>query len=75
MDFKACGIEDVWNWGVVGSETCGFSGAQKQLVSSTQQVPAFMFRTDISACLSYRDSSEYRIGSMQRVAYFVGSRR
>ena len=54
MDFKTCGIEDVWNWGVVDPETCGFSGAQKELVSSTRQVPASMVRHDMSACLLYR---------------------
>ena len=60
-------------WGVVDSEKCGLGGAQKELVSSSWQVPASMVPIDMSACLFYRDSSEYKIGSMQRVVYFLGS--
>ena len=57
VHFETCGIGNVWNWGVVISETCGLGGALKELVSST-------VRPDVSACLLHRDSSEYRIGSM-----------
>ena len=45
----------------------GLSGALKEFVTSTVQ-------PDMSACLLYSGSTEYRIGSMQTgVMYFVGS--
>ena len=48
------GRVDMWDREVV---TCGLGGALKELVSST-------VRPDMSACQLYRDTTEYRIGSM-----------
>ena len=78
VDSETGGLEymdlaTLWALGGVGSGTCGLGGAQKELVSSSSQVSASMVRPDMFACLLYHESSEYRMGSMQRVVYFMGS--
>ena len=45
---------------------------RKRLSAVAVKSPS-MVRTDMFACLLYRKSSEDRMGSMQRVVYFVGS--
>ena len=48
-------------------------GCQQYLTGPKVASQRPLVRPDTSACLLYRDSSEYRMGSMQRMVYFVGS--